>query len=238
MADLAAEAVVLEAAEDRRHGDAMKRKRIRLTVAEQDRIKAAVRKAESQTSGEIVPFIVASSDDYAWVHLVWGIAGWIGSCFILLFLRSHSQWALELGQILLIQWSGVVMGAMFPLVPIIKRSSIPKSVLHHSVHREVMASFVSAGLTETAHRTGILIYLSVLERRIEILADKGIDSKTPKGYWQSHVDTIVKGIHSGRPAEVLAEVIEKIGQELATAFPRSADDINELSDEIHTEPET
>lgn len=217
-------------------GVTMKRKKVRLTPTEKERLKSAVHKAESMTSGEIVPFIVSASDGYLWVHLLWGFAGWISSCLLIWGRSAYAHWALDFGEILIFQWVGVIVGILIPLVPTIRRLSVPKSVLNHNVHREVLASFVGAGLTETRHRTGVLIYLSIFERRIQILADKGINSKTPQGYWQSHVDTIVKGIHSGRPAEVLAEVIEKIGEQLSESFPRSADDVNELSDEVHLAP--
>ncbi len=214
----------------------MKRKKIKLSQAEKDRLKEAVRKAESKTSGEIVPFIVASSGDYLWVHLVWALAGAMAGTFAIWCQSTYSHFALTFGEMALILWSGVLIGALLPLIPFLKRISVSKTVLTRNVNREVMASFVGAGLTETKDRTGVLIYLSVFERRIQILADKGINSKAPKNYWQSHVDAVVKGIHSGRPSEVLSEVIEEIGEQLSASFPRAADDVNELSDEIRLEP--
>ena len=214
----------------------MKRKKFRLSDSDKESLKAAVSRAEGKTSGEIVPFIVSSSGDYLWVHLFWALGGGLAAWPILWKVASSGHFAMGMAELVLGQWAGVIIGAMIPLIPWVKRMSVPAGVLNRNVHRAVMASFVGAGLTETKDRTGVLLYLSVFERRIQILAEKGINEKMPKGYWQSHVDKIVKGIHSGRPAQVLCEVIDQIGDQLASTFPRAADDVNELSDEVHLEP--
>jgi putative membrane protein len=215
----------------------MKRKKFRLTKEEMTQIKSAVKEAEMKTSGEIVPFIVAQSDEYWWVHGIWAGLGWVIVTTIVYCLSFRTDEVLPIANLFFYQSAGVLFGLSIALLPAVKRITIPKAVRAHNVHREVMASFVGAGLPETKHRTGVLLYLSVLERRVEILADKGIHDKLSNEYWQSHVDKIVKGIHAGTPVHVICEVISHIGGELAEAFPRHADDVNELSDEVHLSPE-
>lgn len=215
----------------------MKRKKFKLSQEELTRIKSAVKEAELKTSGEIVPFIVAQSDDYWWVHGIWAGLGWFVVTALVYFLSLKTDDVLPIANLVFYQSAGVLFGLSLALIPAVKRITIPKAVRAHRVHREVLASFVGAGLPETKHRTGVILYLSVLERRIEILADRGIHEKLSNQYWQDHVDRIVKGIHSGTPVQVICEVISHIGGELAESFPRHSDDVNELSDEVHLSPE-
>ena len=84
----------------------------------------------------------------------------------------------------------------------------------------------------TADRTGILFYLSLREKRLEILADSGIDSKVDPGFWDTVLKDVVSEIKAGRAADGLEKAIYKCGKELEKHFPVQKDDINELPDGI------
>jgi putative membrane protein len=211
----------------------MKRKRFQISDSDRKRIENAVKAAEANTSGEIVPFIVPDSDSYWWVHALWGGLGWVVSSLVLWIVHHERDWGFALVPTLFWQSAGMVFGFALAFLPFFRRLVIPGYLRRHNVHREVLANFVVAGLTATRDRTGVLLYLSILERRIEILADTGISEKLPSGYWQNQVDTIVRGIHQGSPVDVFCEVIEVIGKDLAEHFPPRADDTNELSDRVH-----
>jgi len=84
----------------------------------------------------------------------------------------------------------------------------------------------------TKDGTGILIFISVLERRVQLLADYGIAQKVDQDRWQQIVDKVTLGIKTNSLADKLSEAILECGELLEKDFPRASDDINELSDNI------
>jgi putative membrane protein len=225
--DSAAGGVVLAGAGLHRHGEIMK---ARFSKADLERIKLSIHRAEQNTSGEIVPLVVSSSDSYSWVHLIWVFAGWLGSTIWVLYISRRYHW--DLTSLFGWQSIGMFIGGALSFVPAIKRTTVPQKWQQHQVHRQSLADFMGAGLANTRDRTGVLIYISNLERRVHILADKGIHDKVPANYWDNQVKEIVEGIRKGNFAVALAQVIEEIGSKLSTAFPRKTDDKNELPDTL------
>ena len=84
------------------------------------------------------------------------------------------------------------------------------------------------GLVETRERTGILIYVSLLEHRVVVLADRGIHSRVEAGTWDAVVERVVVGIRENRAEAGLADGIRLCGEILAERFPIRAGDLNEL----------
>ena len=85
-----------------------------------------------------------------------------------------------------------------------------------------------SGLVETRERTGILIFVSLLEHRVVVLADRGIHARVAEGTWDGVVARIVTGIRAGRAEEGLADGIRACGEILAGRLPGRPDDRNEL----------
>lgn len=213
------------------------KRRLKISSTDLERIEKAVKTAESKTSGEIVPSIVFQSDAYLWSHFAWALLGWI---LVSMALEARDMmnpfgtplWLVQLGELI-----GIVLGFFVPWFPVIKRITVPRGMKAYYAHEKALASFVTHNLHRTRDRTGILIYFSILERRIEILADSGISEKLPKDYWQKQVNTLIDGIHAGEPVSILVKVIETIGEDLAKHFPRLPDDTNELSDRVRLDDE-
>lgn len=90
--------------------------------------------------------------------------------------------------------------------------------------------FVEHGVTETRERSGVLLFLSELERRVELLADRGIHERVGAELWQALVDDVVAEIRGGHAADGITRAVDAIGARLAEHFPPAADDINELPD--------
>jgi putative membrane protein len=94
-------------------------------------------------------------------------------------------------------------------------------------------AFYEQGLHKTREGTGILILLSLLERRAQILADQAINTRVPRGTWDSLVQDLVQGIQAGRHTEAFCHVVARCGDLLAAHFPaREGDNPNELPDEL------
>ena len=86
-------------------------------------------------------------------------------------------------------------------------------------------------------RTGILILVSMLERRVHILADKGINDHVPAGTWEGLVNGIIVGIRTGHATAAICTAIAACGVLLAQVSPaESRDNPNELPDTLIQEP--
>ena len=100
------------------------------------------------------------------------------------------------------------------------------------VDRRAKQLFAAHGLTETRDQSAILILVSALEHRVEILADRGVDALIDSEAWQEDVDAITGAIHSGRAADGIIEVIRGLAARLSERLPPRPDDRNELRDSV------
>jgi uncharacterized membrane protein len=87
------------------------------------------------------------------------------------------------------------------------------------------------GLTATRERTGVLIYMSISDRRLAIYGDEAIHQKFGNEGWQSVCDQLSQRFQKEEFVEGLCDAILQVGQVLAKAFPTRKDDINELPNE-------
>ncbi|HXX48791.1 MAG TPA: TPM domain-containing protein, partial [Myxococcota bacterium] len=110
------------------------------------------------------------------------------------------------------------------------RALLPAGLRRERVRRAAALAFHHGGLHATRERTGILLFVSLLERQVVVLADEGIHSRVADGTWDDVVARVLEGIRSGRADDGLVEAIRLCGEHLAAHFPRRADDVNELPD--------
>ena len=201
-----------------------------LSKEEQERIHQAVLEAESKTAGEIVPMIVTSSARYTEVELLGLIVGLFVGMIVEWF------WSDPWGSAYLNLWpvAGSFIGFLLARVPTIKRLVAPKSRTAEAVHSFALASFTEHGLHHTRDHTGILILASLLEHRVEVLADHGIDAKVEPGTWQEVVTNLTVGLKSNQACDAFCKAIARCGEILATHFPRQPGDTDELPNRLVT----
>jgi len=105
-------------------------------------------------------------------------------------------------------------------------------------NQRATAAFVDQEVFRTRDRTGILIFLSLLERRVVVLADAGINARVPQVEWDAIVALVVAGMRQGQPGPALATAIRRSGDLLAAhRFERRPDDRDELADDLRQRPE-
>ena len=200
------------------------------SAEEKERIRQAVIAAESKTAGEIVPMLVASSARYTEVELLGLIAG------LLVGMIAEWLWRDPWGSQFLNLWpvAGALVGFLLCRVPAVKRLIAPKRRIAEAVHSLALASFSGHGLHYTRNHTGILILVSLLEHRVEVLADRGINAKVEAATWQEISKILVDGLKSNRACDAFCKAIARCGEILATHFPRQPDDKDELPDSLVT----
>ena len=92
--------------------------------------------------------------------------------------------------------------------------------------------FEKAKLHKTKERNATLIVLFLSEQKFAVYGDVGIHEKVPTDFWEETVDEMRAQFAQGNMREGLLAGINKLGENLARYFPVSADDVNELSDDI------
>ena len=92
--------------------------------------------------------------------------------------------------------------------------------------------FKKLKMNKTKERNGVLIYLSINDRKFAIIGDSGINKVVPPGFWNEIKELMITHFSKGEFAEGVITGIEKTGEKLKQFFPYQTDDVNELSDEI------
>ncbi|MCX5722709.1 MAG: TPM domain-containing protein [Nitrospirae bacterium] len=211
------------------------------TDAEQERIRQAVRQAELVTKGEIVPMIVPASARYREAGYRTGLMLALLSLALLLTIEVYwLPWgwpAGNAGWLLLAVVASYGLGQWLGRVPRVIRLVTSRERLAHKVALRAEQAFYKHGLHHTQGRTGVLIFVSLLERRVQVLADKGINDHVPAGTWDGLVSGITEGIKTGQATDAICVAIAKCGVLLAQVSPAgSGDNPNELSDSLIQEP--
>ena len=93
-------------------------------------------------------------------------------------------------------------------------------------------TFERLGMTKTALRNGVLLFIATKDHRFVILGDKGIDEKVPPGFWDEIAAKLTIRFKNGEHTDGIVDAVEAAGAQLKDFFPRAAGDVNELSDEI------
>jgi putative membrane protein len=114
--------------------------------------------------------------------------------------------------------------------PWLLRWFISRERTEAEVERAAFTHFFAAGLQATRDAIGVLIYISVLERKVWILGDRGINEQLPPQTWKDIVSRLTTGIREKQSCAALCATIEEIGMLLHAHFPPKEDDRNELSD--------
>ena len=204
-------------------------------------IERAVKAAERRTSGEIVPYVVGRSDDYPQAAWKGACAGALVAALAAAAVRAWGgfwgpapAWWLALPPL-----AGAALGLLaVALVPPLRRALVAGADLEEAVGRRAGLAFLEQEVFKTAERTGILIFLSLFERRVVVLGDAGINRAVAKEDWEGIVAEIVAGIRAGTPGAALSRAIGRCGELLERhRVVRRADDRDELPDYLRIKPE-
>jgi putative membrane protein len=206
-------------------------------------ISAAVAAAEQQTSGEIVPVVANASDRYERAEdLVGAVLAVIAVCFAWVGfqrLRPAYDWegghdlTLALPVLLAIAAVAVVLGILLArAVPECKRLAIAPHAATASVLIAAHHAFDALHVGRTAASTGIVLYVSLLERRVCVWADQSVSAVIHESEWQGICDQLTKALKAGRARDGFVAAIARCGELLGKHFPRTAADTNELTNEL------
>ena len=218
-----------------------------LSEADHEKVSAAVTAAEASSSGEIVVVATPISDAYHDVALHWALvplfavlawAAWRPSALAWWYDFLFGGWQPDPTQSQLLTLLMVFAALKFTVALLILKWMplrlflTPAATKHRRVRRRAIAIFQAAAAGRTTGRTGILIYLSLAERRAEIIADEAILKVTDEHTWGEAMEALLAEVREGRPADGICAAIERVGAVLSEHFPRSEADTNEIPDKL------
>ena len=199
-----------------------------LSVRDRERISAAIRNAEAETSGEIVCVLAQASSDTTALPILVAALFALALPWLLVALST-----MPVHRILSSQAITFFALAVLLSLPSVRTALIPRAARRAVAHRVAMEQFSIRGIARKKERSGILIFVSLAERYSRIIADEGIAARVPQAQWQEAVDVLVAHTKGGRMADGFISAIEKCGNVLATNFPRSETSRDELPDRIY-----
>jgi len=95
--------------------------------------------------------------------------------------------------------------------------------------------FPKLGVQRTAERNGVLIYVATRDRRFAIMGDVGINEEPASRFWEEARQRMTFAFRRGAFGDGICGAISSVGTQMQKRFPRTADDKNELDNEISTD---
>ena len=213
------------------------------TPEDRKAISVSVGEAEKKTSAEIVPVVATTSDRYERAEDCWGFVGALlavgGGWPYLHLIRFSTEWGSpehlspQLPAVLLAMVFGASAGALLArALPWLRRLGVSRRAMTARVLIAAHHAFDSLHAHKTAGGTGVVIYVSLFERRVCVWADRKVSEKIPEAEWQAITELLIRALRDGKPREGFVEAIRRTGDLLAKPFPVQPGDVNELSNEL------
>jgi putative membrane protein len=184
-----------------------------LTPAETDAIAAEAARIESRTGAQIVAKVVGKSDTYAelpWKAFALGVT--VAAFAIVLGDALHPEWvtaATPLVQAVSILAAGGAASLAAVLIPAFARLFLgPRH--HVEAHVHAQSLFLRHDLHHAPQRTGVLILVSMFERRIEIIPDIGFRNRVSDADWAAIVARMTPRLQRETPFHALQEALTAV----------------------------
>lgn len=199
-----------------------------LDEADKSRIEEAIRQAETKSSGEFVTVIAAKSSDYLYLPTLAaaGIVLLLSGLILLLPFEPRID-LFYAGQV-----AAFILLTLAFRWPPLKMALVPRSLQEERARRHAHQLFLDLGLSSTKDRTGVLLFVSVAEHYVEIIADRGIQEHADPAVWDRIVVNFTTKVRAGRVADGFIDAIAACTEVMAEHHPWHPGDINELPNRL------
>jgi putative membrane protein len=200
-----------------------------LTDATKQALSGAVRAVESSSSAELVVAVRPSSGYFFHVDLLTGLA----VAFAVLAFLLWSPWTFNLAWFVA---DPLIAGALAAVAssrtPALRRRLTPATVRRRQVETAARSVFVEKRIHRTSGRTGILLYISLLEREAALVVDLGVETVATTESWKEAAAGIEQAVRRGEDGAAVARRVEALAAVLAPVLVHRDDDVDELADEV------
>jgi len=185
-----------------------------------------IQEIERNTDAEVVVVVRARSANYAHADYLFGSALAFVVLLVILFVPfPFPEYFVPIDVAL-----GFAIGSIISWRSnSVRRLFSTEKFRRKSVRTAAAAMFYEAGIANTNAEMGVLIYLSLLERRLELIADRGVLKKVPAHDWNHELFELHK-VGENPDAKSFQEAIQRLGKVLATHVPATGENPNELPD--------
>ena len=191
------------------------------------RAKAAIEAIEAQTSAEIVVALRNASGDYRAADWLSGAIVALASLVAMLYL----PWTFALHFIVVDVVLAFAVGALASVtIGPWRRLLTPARVRAANVRAAACQAFVDRGVGRTRGRSGVLVFVGVFERTVEVVGDVAIDPQGLAGFDASVAE--LRAAVQATSLERFLAALATLGPVLAARFPHGDDGVNELPDEV------
>lgn len=197
-----------------------------------NRIRQAVKDAEAKTSAEIVPMIVRRSSAVGQVPMVLTLAIAVTALLVLLAGREFLTDPEVIGLALAVFPVSFLLGLWLARFDVLQRLTIPNGDEIAQVWRRARIEFGAARVSGTRHRSGVLLLVSMMERRAVILPDEGVSAVLNAELCKILVDRMASHLGRGEWGPAFEGVIGEMSEKLAAALPRGTGGGDELANDL------
>ncbi len=191
--------------------------------------KEAIQSIEACSSAEVVVAVRHHSGSYLHADLILAAIAAFGTLAFTLYASFEFSLASILTDPLI---AGVVFGLLSTQLPMVRRWITPSRARRRRVVQAAHASFYEKGIRLTKERIGILVYISLLERAVDVVCDTGVRTAVPATEWTLATALIEAKLRHTMDAQQVAKKITDLKIICEAVLERSEDDVNELSDEV------
>ena len=215
-----------------------------LTTTDKDRIEAAVTDAEARTRGEIVCALAGEVSRYREVPLAWAAVMALAVPPLVLALGVNPSAGLSLPT----DWSAAqasdlqaelfkglmlyalaqailfIVTALVVSLPAVRRRLTPASLKRHRVALAAHHHFMAISARAQGSDTGVLIFVALEDRQVQVLADGAIHGKTGEAVWTAAATAVANAMKRGHdPTSGILKAVALCGEALAEHFPATGE---------------
>jgi putative membrane protein len=201
--------------------------RVFLVPEAKERTRDAIRAIEGKTSAEVVVAVRHRAARHLRVSALFGA----GIAAVVLIVMLVSPQTYDVRTIPLDVLLAFVLGVgLAQWTEVVRRRLSPARWLDAATERAAHRAFGELTIGNTGARTGLLVFVALLERRVSLVADQGVPSAIAPALESVRAELTLAVERLDFEAFELA--LLHLGETLASALPRRHDDVNELSDEV------
>ena len=210
-----------------------------LTESDHKEIAAAIDAVEAKTSGDIYCIVAHEASNYREVPLAWGallallapplaliagaspallhalVGGWTSGQDVA---RAHNV-MLTISLYALVQAALFAVTALVTSISVVRRFVTPGFLKRHRSLRLAQQHFVSTGLHLGRAQPHVLIFLTLMEKRVEILAEEAVHKIAGEDVWKKASDAVVEAMRGSDPTAGIVRAIKIAGAPLIEHFP-------------------
>lgn len=204
-----------------------------------DRIDQHIKAVEVKTTGEIVCVLAKASDSYRYIPALWAALLALGVPLIFILMGMFEAPIGDYGyvdngikSVYFVQLGVFLAAFLLGQWRLVKFALVPKYIKLRRAKRVAREAFMAQEISLTDDRTGVLLFISLAERYVEVIADRGIYAELEPLVWQEIVDELIVQIKAGKMADGIVAAVDEIGVLLERHFPADGTGNNELADHL------